>query len=83
MSENEEGDANYDIASCIINAFVKHIRIHFQSTKFSYCLPSVLAMYKLLTYSKHLLSIAKDKDLINKLFGIMPYFFREEAKSIS
>lgn len=46
-------------------------------------MPSVLGMYKMLTHSKHLLNIAKDKDLINKLFGIMPYFFREEAKSIS
>jgi hypothetical protein len=83
MSENEEEQVNYEISSYLVNGFLKHLRIHFSGNRISYCLPSSLAIYKLFTSSKHLLNIAKDKDLINKLFSLMPYFFREEAKSIS
>ena len=40
-------------------------------------------MQKLLQNSRHLISIAKDKDLINFLFGIVPYLFKDEAKSVA
>lgn len=49
----------------------------------SSCLQSVLALNKLLQNSKHLISIAKDKDLINHLFGIIPIMFREEAMQMN
>ena len=42
-----------------------------------------MAISKMFQYSNHLLSIAKEKDLLNKLFTLMPYFFKEEAKSVS
>ena len=67
----------------MIDCFYRHTSFHFNQKRISYCLGSALAMHKLFSSSKYLLSIAKDKELIGKLFHFLPYYFREESKSVS
>ncbi len=76
--ETEEGEVNYELSSFLLSTFIKHTRLHMQNPN-NQCLQSVLFLHKILQNSRHLPSIAKDKDLLNFLFTLMPYLFREES----
>eukprot|EP00347_Sterkiella_histriomuscorum_P005241 403357349 len=85
MHENDEGEVNYEVCQTIITAFVKHIRMH-QSQNVAnqmHCLQAYLAMNKLFQNSKNFLTLAKEKDVINVIFSILPYMFKEEAQQMN
>jgi len=68
----QEGEGEHEAGCLVIEGFLRHVRKH---TKSSFCLPSHLLMYKLLYYSLPLQLIAKDQNLIQKLFAQLSKYY--------
>jgi len=75
----QEGEGEHEAGCLVIEGFLRHVRKH---TKSSFCLPSHLLMYKLLYYSLPLQLIAKDQNLIQKLFAQLSKYYSLRRKRV-
>lgn len=63
---------NQEAASILVQIFIKHVRVE-SSEK----LPAsiLMAFYHMLRLQPKILKASKEREVVNKLFGILPVFF--------